>query len=333
MPKQKRAAPDPQKLREDFHQLYGSGLDFEGATLIEVVVGTAHFLAEIVGADPVKTAFAELTRALGYRVVDGTQWVEALQDQALGDAYCWPIGERLHDLNAYAYYGIALNGGRTAAEREKLLRREIETAVAFMGKVPFALWGINPGDAGRTVGRARARFDLDTGKDIEPAALAMLGEVTERRIRNMMAGKERVFDPRDGRIRASEALSWLKNRSDAFRPSCWRDQNAFGDLTEHDTSSIEGVMFVPVASDNSVFHPGLARDGQFTIGRRKREKKFDSYEAALTALQKLGTVEWPRPTANGIWTTVDAVRWIRMDRGDLNRLATNAINQSVEKTV
>ena len=316
MPKQKRTAPDPEKLREDFHQLYGTGFDFEGATLIEVVVGTANFLAELVGPDPVNAAFAELTRTLGYEFADDAQWADALREQASGDAYCWPIGERLHDLNAYAYYGIALNGGRTAAEREKLLRREIETVVAFMGKVPFAAWGIDPGDAGRTLSRAQARFDLDTEKDIEPVALAKLGKVTERRIRNMMAGKERVFDPRDGRIRASEALSWLKNRTDSFRPSCWRDQNTFDDLVEH-TIEIENAVFVPVASDNTFFHPGLARDGQFTVGRGKREQKFDSYEAALAALQKFDAPAWSRPTANGTWTTVNAVRWARMDRADL----------------
>jgi hypothetical protein len=64
----------------------------------------------------------------------------------------------------------------------------------------------------------------------------------------MMAGKERVFDARDGRIPANEALSWLKNRADKFRPSCWREQNTFDDLVE-DAAEIEDAVFVPVASD------------------------------------------------------------------------------------
>ena len=318
----KRTASDPQKLREDFHELYGSGRDFEGMTLIEIVVSTGNFLADIVGQDSVDAAFSKLTDALGYQIANNAPWAEALREQAGGDAYCWPMGERLHNLNAYAYYGIALNGGRTAIERERLLRREIETVTAFMGKVPFSAWGIDPGDAGETLRRARARFDLDTGRDIEPASLATLGGVTERRIRNMMAGKERVFDPREGRIRASEALSWLKNRTESFRPSCWRDQNAFDDL-DASATEIDDAVFVPVASDNSIFHPGLAKDGQFTVGRGTREKKFPSYEVALATLQKLGTPAWLRPTANGTWTTVNAVRWARMDRSELNRLAKN----------
>jgi hypothetical protein len=322
MPKRQKITPNPEKLREDFHQLYGSGFDFEGETLIEVVVSAAVFLSEVVGQEATTVGFARLTRALGYELSDDAQWADALREQASGDAYCWPIGARLHDLNAYAYYGIALNGGRTATDREKLLRQEIETVAAFMGKVPFAAWGINPGDAGRTFRRAQARFALDTGQDIEPSALALLGRISERRVRNMMAGKERMFYPKDGKIPASDALSWLKNRPDKFRPSCWREQNTFEDLAEHDTE-IDDAVFVPVAQDNSVFHPGLIRDGVYTIGRGKREQQCESYEVALAALQKLAHPAWPRPTANGTWTTVSGARWMRMDRIDLDRLSDN----------
>jgi hypothetical protein len=323
MSKRTRVAQDPAALREDFHQLYGSGRDFEGETLIEVVIGASTFLAEVVGPDATNAGFAALTRTLGYAVPEDAGWAEALKEQAPGDAYCWPAGAHLHDLNAYAYYGIALNGGHTAAAREKLLRREIETVAAFMGKVPFAAWGISSGDAGRTLKRAQARFQLDTGQDIDPGDLALLGDISERRIRNMMAGKERVFSVKDGKIPAIEALSWLKNRADKFRPSCWRDQNTFEDLAET-AGEIDDALFVPVASDNSVFHPGLARNGAFTIGHGKREKKHTSYEAALAALQKLANPAWPRPTAKGRWTTVHAVRWARMDLAELNRLADNA---------
>jgi hypothetical protein len=323
MAKRQQSKPDADKLRDDFHQLYGTGFDFEGQTLIEIVVSAASFLTEVVGPDATNAGFASLTRALGYEFLDNAHWTDALQEQASGDAYCWPIGARLHGLNAYAYYGVALNGGRTAADREKQLRRDIETVAEFMGKVPFAAWGIKPGDAARTLQRAQARFDLDTGKDIEPSVLALLGDVTERRIRNMMAGKERVFDVTDGKIPANEALSWLKNRPDKFRPSCWRDQNTFDDLVDH-VAEIEDAVFVPVAADNSVFHPGLARDGFFTVGRGKREQKFKTYDAALAALQKLDAPTWPRPTANGTWTTVNTVRWARMKRVELDRLAGNA---------
>jgi len=323
MSKRTRIAQDPAALREDFHQLYGNGRDFEGETLIDLVIGASAFLADIVGAEATNAGFAALARALDYAVPEDAKWAEALKEQASSDAYCWPAGARLHDLNAYAYYGITLNGGRTAAAREKALRREIETVAAFMGKVPFAAWGIDPGDAGRTLKRTQARFQLDTGQDIDPGDLALLGDISEGRIRNMMAGKERAFSVKDGKIPAIEALSWLKNRTDKFRPSCWRDQNTFEDVVEQ-TVEVEDALFVPVASDNSIFHPGLARNGAFTVGHGKREKKYNSYDEALASLQKLANPAWSRPTANGRWTTVHAVRWARMDLAQLNRLADNA---------
>ena len=100
MSKQKQTVPDTEKLREDFHQLYGSGFDFEGEALIEVVVGAANFLAEIVGPDASNAGFASLARALGYKIQDDARWIDTFREQAPGDAYCWPIGARLHDLNA-----------------------------------------------------------------------------------------------------------------------------------------------------------------------------------------------------------------------------------------
>ena len=218
-------------LREDFHQLYGSGHDFEGEKLIEIVVSVGQLIGEIVGHEDADAAFATLTRRLGYEVAVDADWAETLKDRASGDAYCWAMGARLHNLNAYAYWGIALNGGQTAAEREAVLRAEIAVVDAFMSRVPFAAWGFSDGDAGRTLRRAKGRFALDTGAPVEPEVLASLGGVSERRVRNMMAGKERVFTvDASGRIPAAAALSWLAGRPEQFKPSRWRDQNTFEDL-------------------------------------------------------------------------------------------------------
>jgi hypothetical protein len=310
-------------LRADFHNLYGCGRDFEGNTLIDIVVRVGSLVAEIVGEEPAAAGFSQITRSLGYDVADPAGWAEALQNQAITDAYCWPMGAKLHDLNAYAYYGIALNGARTAAEREALLREQIEAVTAFMDRVPFKAWGIQSGDAGQTMERARARFALDTGEPIEAADLAHLGNVSERRIRNMMAGKEKVFASDEGRVPAADALAWLAHRTEHFRPSRWRDQNTFEDLTPV-AQEIEDAIFVPVAADGSVFHPGLVRDGAFAVGRSKRESRHATYDEALAALQKLADPAWPRPTDRGTWTAVAAARWERRSRADLDHFAEAA---------
>lgn len=313
-------------LRAQFHELYGCGRDFEGVTLAEILISLGSLTRDIVGEEAADAGFATLTRKLGYALSNDADWPVVLREDSFGDAYCWAMGERLHDLNAYAYYGIALNGGKTADDREARLRVTIEEAATFMAKIPFEAWGIAPADAGRTLQFAQGRFTLDTGRAIDAATLALLGDVSERRIRNMMAGKERSFTPdADGRIPAEEALSWLHGRPKVFRPSVWRDQNTFDDLAAR-PAEVDDVVFVPVAADNSVFHPGLARDGRFAIGRGRTELQCDTFEEAVVALQKMVDPAWQRPTPRGLWTTVSATRWARYDRADLARIAETVVS-------
>ena len=320
MPKPKPSAP-PDDLRTEFHTNYGSGHDFEAITLTEALVFMGQLTREIVGEEEADAAFSTLTRKLGYDVQVDADWPEVLQDSSFGESYCWPMGARFHDLNAYAYFGIALNGGEDAAEREALLRRDLGAASDFMAKIPFEAWGISAGDAGRTLRRAEGRFALDTGKAIDAGTLAFLGDVTERRIRNMMAGKESVFTvDGEGRIPAEEAIAWLNGRPDKFAPSVWRDQNRFEDLVPK-AWEVEDVVFAPVAADNSVFHPGLKREAHYVVGRGAWEEHHESFDAALSALQKMPEPAWLRPTPRGLWTMVVAIRWARQSRAELGRLA------------
>lgn len=320
----------PDDLRAQFRELYGCGHDLEGITLAQILVSLGGLARDVAGPEAADAAFATLTRELGYTVSTDADWPAALIEDSFGDAFCWPMGVRLHDLNAYAYWGIALNGGKDAAEREALLVRTIDEVASFMAKIPFKAWGIAPGDAGRTLTLAQARFALDTGRAIDAATLAFLGGVTERRIRNMMAGKERSFTPdADGRIPAEEALSWLHGRPKLFRPSVWRQQNTFEDLAAR-PAEVEDAVFVPVAADNSVFHPGLARNGRFNIGRGRSEMLCDTFDDAVAALQKMTDPVWQRPTPRGLWTTVSAARWARFERVDLERIAETTRSTEVE---
>ncbi|MGC5779956.1 hypothetical protein [Methylobacterium sp. NFXW15] len=315
---------DPDLLREQFHSQYGNGYDFEGSTLIDIVVGTGRLLAEIVGSENADVGMAALVRQLGYRVEAPEDWAEVLKDDAFGDAFSWKLGETFHNLNAYAYYGIALTGASAPQDREAYLKSEIALAGAFMDKVPFASWEIDPADAGRTLRLARGRFALDTGDLIEPWALAEFGGVSERRIRNMMAGGERVFEPKDGGVPAAQALDWLKQRK-LFRPSSWRDQNTFEDLARVDRHELdEEMLFVPVAADGSTFHPGVGREDGFTTGPTGREKTWPSFEEALSALQRSPEPIWRRPTPRGLRTQARGVRWERTTRTALDRMATDA---------
>lgn len=307
------------ELRQEFHECYGNGDDFEGIDLINFLTAAGRFITDIVGADAANRGMAEIARALDVDCKVDEDWASALDD-ALGDAYCWPLGVVFYELNAYAYYGFILNGGQTEEERAELLKQRIDIAVSFMSKVPLKAWNLSLGDVGRTYTLALGRWALDNGDGIEPSALAIFGGISERRVRNMMAGRHSVFRSVDGKIPAKDALDWLKSRP-KFRPSVWRMQETFSDLAKRPPSELETVFFVPVARDGSIFHPGLVRDGKFSIGAEGQEKELDSYSDALNALQKLSEPIWRRPSPLGSWTRVTAVRWERISDLDLERYA------------
>ena len=69
-----------------------------------------------------------------------------------------------------------------------------------------------------------------------------------------------------------------------------------------------GTM-LPVARDGTCFHPGLRRNGQFTIGEKGNEKRFDSFQQALDALRAMSVAKWRRPNDQGNWGIVSGIRW------------------------
>lgn len=306
-------------LREEFHAHYGSGRDFEGVDLIRFAIAAGRFLGEIVGADVAAKGMAEMARSLDLQCGEDNDWEHAFES-GFGDAYCWPLGEVFHDLNAYAHYGIALNGGADPEARAAQIAETLERGESFMARLPEEAWQLDAGDAGHTLRLARGRWALDNNKSIEPYALAAFGNVTERRIRNMMAGKESMLSNDEGKVPAREALHWLSSRQ-SFRPSVWREQDMFDDLAPRATEVLPDPLFVPIARDGSRFHPGLRRDDGYTIGSPGNETVIASYDEALAALQHSALPAWRRPSPLGSWTSVTAVRWDRLARSELEDVA------------
>jgi len=72
------------------------------------------------------------------------------------------------------------------------------------------------------------------------------------------------------------------------------------------------LYYVPVARDGSTFHKGLrSARGYYTVGDKKAEKKFESYEEALAYLRSVPVARWRRPNKNGIAGIVSAIDWVR----------------------
>ncbi|MCV2893725.1 hypothetical protein [Lentibacter sp. XHP0401] len=113
-------------------------------------------------------------------------------------------------------------------------------------------------------------------------------------------------------ITATSAAEWLKGRKDYFS-SIWQQPDE--ELPAPLALDFEGdVTFVPVASDGSYFNPDLVRNGKFTIGAKGEEVQYDSFDAALLALNKMETPRWRRPNEAGNWGIVSQRDWKRIDK-------------------
>ncbi len=311
-----------------FHEQYGNEPD-PGVTLAEIVAAAGDYLSQIIGVDDVDAGMAHIVEgvveASGGTITEPEDWRGALH-RARSSCYSeWPLGECLHNLAAYARYGIVLHDSEDPTVLAKAIEEDLTEAEKFLQATPSAQWGISSNsDLHNVVRLASNRWALDNGRPVEPAALAEFGGVSEGRIRNMMSGAKRTFTSADGRIPAQEALQWLADRTE-FWNSVWREQRIprfhYGRAPQEET--LEKPVFVPVARDGSAFHPGLQRGGKYPIGAKGFEVQVEGFEEALAKLQCMPTPYWRRPNAVGNWGIVAGVRWVRLDASDLEALAEN----------
>lgn len=307
---------------EIFHEQYGNDID-AADTLADLVAAAGDYLGRIVGKETADRAMAEIVGQLAGRpLADPGAWRSVLDDNRSSCYSDWPLGARLHDLAAYALYGIILDGSDGEAALSAHLQELVKEIEAFLSASPMVPWKIEVGgesEISRLVRLARNRWSLDNGEPVEPTALAVFGGVSEGRIRNMMSGTDRRFSANEGLIPADQALAWLSGR-DAFWNSVWRDQHLPQYGTKR-TAPLRQAVFVPVGRDGSVFHPGLRRGSGYTIGERGAEQQVENFEEALTALQHMPKPYWRRPNDKGNWGSVAGVRWERLEASDLDYLA------------
>ncbi|ORE97759.1 hypothetical protein [Aurantimonas sp. 22II-16-19i] len=300
---------------EYFSTDFGHGRDYEPHDIAALVRACGRFLAEIGGEEAANRGMTAYLTSLGEQIRSEDAWAEDFDESMPMD---WPIGRVFMALNAYAHRGIATGRSKTPEEHEAFLEETLATAAGFMARAPLRAWEMENTDLENTFRLAQARWALDHDEPIEPAALAIFGGISEGRLRNLMSGANRAMTPVEGKIPAKEALDWLKGR-DSFHPSVWRTQGAYRD---RDTPPVEEIVedrvwFVPAAQDGTIFHPGLERDGRFSVGAKGAEKQFPTFDEALDHLQRLALPAWRRPNPNGNWGIVRAVSWTRMTHHEM----------------
>lgn len=168
----------------------------------------------------------------------------------------------------------------------------------------------------RIINLTLSRHAMDTGAgEVDLQSLALFGGVTEGRIRNILSSGDGGLEKVGLRVTAVSAAAWLKGRKEFFASIWQQPDEAVLEAPSPDFS--DDVVFVPVAADGSHFHPGLARGGMFRIGAKDEDRPYDSFDEALSALQKMATPRWRRPNEAGNWGIVSGRDWKRIERRQL----------------
>lgn len=324
-------ANDPQheftERHLEFMDRFG-GEEFIEDTLIAATHRIADVADAIYGSAAAEKAINTLVGECFPAAVRNGGWRHALEEEANGIYSDTKGGALLHDLTAYADYGIVVTPCRDAARRETLLEEQVRQGLQLLEMVADRPLDEDSGPVWRVIRKAAARWKLDTGQPIDALELSLLSGLAHQSIRNRLAGQSREIEGNQNRIEAHDALAWLeahRNRdpAKAFRSSIWRSQSDTEAAAPLD-NLMEEPFFIPVAQDKSVFHPGLSRDGVYQIGEAGSEREFESFDEAVTALQKMHVPVWRRPTEMGRWRQVRGLNWRRLTRDELDVIARRA---------
>ncbi|NNU82198.1 hypothetical protein HMH01_17305 [Halovulum dunhuangense] len=298
----------------EFVDGFGNDGFFEEALVISLRqisrICTAYF-----GEETAKAGLDAMVGRYFSGLVEEGGWEYALEEEYSGIYSELPVGRLFHDLDAYANYGIVLTPARDVETREQILRRDVGMLQELIAATPLEAWGIKNEHAVRLVHKASARLKLDLGEPVNAEELSLLSGLALQSIRNKLARPYQEIVGNQNRIEAREALAWLSTRKD-FLPSLWRQQDDSATLDFLDRP-IEDAIFIPVATDGSMFTPDKKKEGYYHVGAEGHECRFEDYDDALAALHKMLIPTWRRPTEGGTWTRVRASGWTRVQRSDI----------------
>ncbi len=307
---------------DHFHAIYGNEQD-PAITLAGILTKAGNVICKIVGEPLGNSAMHIITKNLGNEWT-ADEWRAAVEDSKSGLYSEWPMGSQLHALMAFARYGIDLQATEEDSAEITLgrLTTLVQETLDFINEAPPSIWlgDLRDTDLEQVAGMARGRFALDHLEAISPEDLALLGSVSPSRMRAMMSGESALFHRDSNKlVPAHEASDWLATR-DHYYPSIWQDQSGTKTHRDEKEVAMENPIFVPVAADGTIFHPGLKRTKGYEIGEKGATKYIEDFDEALAELSCMVPPRWRRPSAtSGVFGIVSGTSWTRISRKDLFR--------------
>lgn len=301
----------------EFSHSFGNDGFFEDGIIL-AVDKMASLCGIIFGEDNASAGFTRMVAGIFKGHSQQEDWSTILDVNSSSIYSETPGGQLLHDLTAYADYGIVLATTRNLAQREKLLESQIKQVQGLLELLPLQQWGLANERLTQLIEKATARWKLDNAEPVNATELSVLSGRALQTIKNKLSGQYKEIRGTQKRIEASEALAWLAAQKD-FMMSIWREQDDPEAVDFFDTG-LGHVFFLPVAKDGSVFHPRVKRDGKYLIDESGRERAIEDFDEALEVLQSMHFPQWRRPTREGQWTRVKGIEWRRYSKDELDAM-------------
>ncbi|WP_220432327.1 hypothetical protein [Falsirhodobacter xinxiangensis] len=313
-----------EERRDDWRDgLFAHGDDHEfwdyAQWLHEIFLNALTYVEDLVGAE----AAAGPLRALvePFAQITGLSYAETWQEAAsdtLGVGAELPISGRIWLAKLYGFHGVTPKEV-PVADRPAWISELVREVTTFAGRPDVKDLAAGRNAIVLIANIAQSRHALDFGDgEVDIGSMAILGGVTEGRVRNLLSGATAQLERGPGGgVLPMSALAWLQRR-DGFLQSIWADdepENGNADDPKGNVAPVSGeLMFVPVARDGSMFGPDLARGGQFQIGAKGDERHFPTFDEALAALNEMPVPRWRRPNEHGHWGIVSGTTWQRIAR-------------------
>lgn len=279
-----------------------------GLELFDLLSAQFQALEAIMGADAVAP---HLRAMLQDPQFEGSTWREVWQNCPFHHLSSWPATLLFDHAGLYGFYGVTPADVPVEDRADWLakLAQDLERFLAAVKPEPHSILS-------SIANIALSRYAMDIGEgEVDLQSLALLGGVTEGRIRNILSSSDGGLEKVGPRVTATSAAGWLKGRKEFFA-SIWQQPDTKSPEAPNPDFSDE-VIFVPVAADGSLFHPGLLRNGKFTIGAKGEEVQHATFDTALAALQQMATPRWRRPNDTGNWGIVSGRDWKRIGHRQL----------------
>ncbi|TLP42174.1 hypothetical protein FDK21_20160 [Cohaesibacter sp. CAU 1516] len=278
--------------------------DYRGE-IIEILKGYFLPLEQILGREAIAMPLFAILQRLD---IEGKTWREAFETYHPTIALEWPGTLLIDDAGIYGLYGVTPEKV-PLSDRASWVEELTQRLDAFLADVHPAPGGVI--DRITKLALSRRAIDVLEG-ELDLVSLALLGGVSEGRVRNILSSSDCPLERSPQGVTASSAAKWLKGRKEYFasiwqRPDEVTPEPACADFTGE-------VIFVPVAGDGSTFGPDLLRNGHYTVGAKGAEVQYSSFDAALTALHKMETPRWRRPNTAGNWGIVSGRDWKRIEK-------------------